>query len=640
MSLLRRCLLPLLTLTLVTTVLPVIRPDRAEALTTCPPYPLDVGVVDHPLWDYEWTNNEVVPSALMDVLQKLQDACVKWLRVDLGWATMTYGNATSAWLPYQTFSNRNVPPDDYYYKVRFETLLAELYRRGIKELVTVWATPWWATTATSDDPITGEDNNARDVQARSTPPADAATYGDFFKDFLIPNYSRGAADLNPDLPHYVEAWEIWNEPNLDGFLYPSEIEKYFPLLKEAYTAFSDANKHNETVVLGGPAQNDTDWLSELYAWQQTRRCTDAAGNLHSCFDVLSTHPYMAPRDTSPEYPASNEKWLLSHTGKVRSLMVKWGDGSMPIWFTEFGWSSHYPNTDPPDDPTTQTDFDATWCGTTPEQQADYLVRALKYIVNKNNSQTLAWDVQNVFWYEARNQATPPNPTPYELNEAHFGLLTRGRVPKLAYEALRKHLDPATATLSWDDPTPEYSLVHLDPIPGADNIIDNESDELDADEGQMPAPVDDSVLTGNVSQWAADTGDAAASQAASYSVSMTAVRTVTERDFCRANATFSVTVTKSDDNPVILRYSTAKDASADAVLALSWCDYDVTKGQLEFRTSGETKYIRVPISPYGDAPKCDGDARGAHEPDQTFVVKVLSQAGTLRASGKVVIQDDE
>ena len=98
-------------------------------------------------------------------------------------------------------------------------------------------------------------------------------------------------------------------------------------------------------------------------------------------------------------------------------MAQQGDGGKPIWFTEFGWSSH-PNT--ASTPTWQR-------GVTEAQQGDYFVRTLRWIA------TNAPYVTNTFWYNDTN--TTAGAEQYD----NYGLLRTDLSPKPAYTTLKGYL---------------------------------------------------------------------------------------------------------------------------------------------------------------------------------------------------------
>ena len=320
--------------------------------------PLDIPAVGsqfHGMWS-DYTDQE-----RLEVLDKLAAAGVTWIRLDLGWSSFQESGRNE-------YSN--------WYVERADFIVDAARERGMRVLGTLWRTPDWANGGAGT----------------IVPPSDPADYGNFAG--WIAEHFRGR----------VDAWEIWNEPNLDYF-FDGSIQEYVGLLRSAYPAIKAGDPEAE-VVLGGPAYNDTPWLRQMY---------EAGGG--PFFDVMATHPYQGMADAPPETPDDGTIWTLSHVSNVIDLMNEFGDGGKPIWFTEFGWSSH-PNT--PDLPNWKR-------GVTLEQQADFLLRALVYIGNRFP------EVTNVFWYNERNRDSG-----HEYLD-NYGLLYRDLSPKPVYEALKAFL---------------------------------------------------------------------------------------------------------------------------------------------------------------------------------------------------------
>jgi hypothetical protein len=274
----------------------------------------------------------------------------------------------------------------------------------------------------------------------------------------------------------VDAWEVWNEPNLEDF-WEGSIPEYVELLQAAYPAFKAGDPDAE-VLLGGVAYNDTNWLEEAY---------DAG--IGGYFDVMNTHPYMAPSDLPPEAPANGDIWRISHVGAVKDLMEENGDGGKPIWFTEFGWSSHE----------NWSGVGNAHRGVTEQQQADYAVRSLEFI-GENYPY-----VDNVFWYNERNRDTGGA----QLD--NYGILYRDLEPKPVYDALKAHLtgsgtpepaespspepsdepDPEPSDEPTDEPDPEPTDEQTDdpdPEP-SDPSNEPDSDPSDPDDGPTPDPTE-------------------------------------------------------------------------------------------------------------------------------------------------------
>ena len=325
-----------------------------------------MGVQFHGTWS-DYTSEQRI-----EVLDKMAAAGVKWIRVDLGWASFqeTGPSAYSQW-----------------YVDRVDQIVTAARARGMQVLGTLWATPTWANGGAS----------------RATPPTNPDDYGRFAG--WVANHFKGR----------VSAWEIWNEPNLDYF-FNGTVDQYVGLMKVAYPAIKAADPSAQ-VVLGGPSANDTPWLTKVYA-----------AGAKGYFDVMATHPYQAIADEAPELPDNGTKYRLSHVGAVHDLMVANGDGNKKIWFTEFGWSSHenWPGVE-------------NWNrGVTQEQQADFLIRALKYIGSTHPY------VTNVFWYNERNLDTG------KAQLDNYGLLNRDLSPKPAYVALKAFLGTSAVEVT---PTP-------------------------------------------------------------------------------------------------------------------------------------------------------------------------------------------
>jgi hypothetical protein len=313
-----------------------------------------VGVQYHGLWsDWSDTQREVV-------LDRMADAGVGWVRLDVGWEALEERGPgrTSAW-----------------YLDRLDQAVDGARARRMQVLVTLWATPGWA-------------NGGR---SRAVPPSDPG------------EYARVARELAGRYRHRVAAWEIWNEPNSRDF-FDGSAGAYVQLLRAAAPAVHSADP-GAKVVLGGPSYNDTDWLADVYA-------AGARGS----FDVLATHPYLGPSDAPPETPDDGTPWTLLHVRDVQALMRAHGDGAVPIWFTEFGWSTH-----------ANADGTQPWQrGVSPSTQAAYLVRTLD-LLRRDFPQ-----VSHVFWYSARDRVDS------DAQTNGYGLLTYDLQDKPAYRALRAY----------------------------------------------------------------------------------------------------------------------------------------------------------------------------------------------------------
>ena len=347
--------------TTTTTAAPTTTTSTAPPTTTTtipPPTPSSpaFGVQFHGTWS-SYTDAQRVA-----VLDKLAAAGVRSVRIDLGWAS---------------FEERGAGVLSPWYVTLSDSVVNAAQARGMEVLATVHTTPAWANGG----------------QATNVPPSDPAEFARFMR--WAAEHFRGR----------VRAWEIWNEPNQEAFWAGRDAARYTGLLKAAYPAVK-AGDPGALVVIGGPAYNDTGWLQGAYG-------AGAKGS----FDVMATHPYMAPADLPPETPDDGSIWTLSHVAAVRALMVANGDGNKEIWFTEFGWSSHANAADTPN-----------WNrGVTLDEQADYLTRAITY--TRANYPY----VTKMFWYKERNS------TNQGLQNDNYGLLTVDLAEKPAYWAVQELL---------------------------------------------------------------------------------------------------------------------------------------------------------------------------------------------------------
>lgn len=252
-----------------------------------------------------------------EVLDRIEESGARWVRLDIGWAMLQPkpGGFDEQWA---------VPLVD--------EVMDQLRRRGLKVLVMFWLTPSWATTET--DP----------VLAQYTSPDDPRDYAEAL---------GFAAQRWGDV---VDAWEVWNEPNLEAFYVGTDPATYAGLLCPAYAAVRRHDR-DARVVFGGLMYNDDVWLQRAYE-----------AGVGGCFDVMSLHSYQAPADAPPSATDDGEVWNLTHLDAVRQTMVANGD-RLPVWITEFGWSVHENG----------ADTEPWRRGVSEEQQAAYAAEAVELI---------------------------------------------------------------------------------------------------------------------------------------------------------------------------------------------------------------------------------------------------------------------
>lgn len=178
-------------------------------------------------------------------------------------------------------------------------------------------------------------------------PGDPSTYGAFL----------GAVASR--YPGKIQAYELWNEENLDREAGPGNVDPstYLPLLESGYTAIKGADPA-ALVILGAPSptgvdvpgsiMDDTTYLQNLYAIN--------GGEVAGYFDIMSAHPsgFSNPPDCTPDTPqcslsggwnTDDSFFAFTRVSEYRDIMVQNGDANKPIWFTEFGYCSN--QTPPP-----------------------------------------------------------------------------------------------------------------------------------------------------------------------------------------------------------------------------------------------------------------------------------------------------
>jgi LysM repeat protein len=211
-----------------------------------------------------------------------------------------------------------------------DSIVSALRTHNLNILFTISAAPAWARTSTDEN----------------GPPDNFADYG-VFVGALASRYAG-----------QVQAYEIWNEPNLrrewNSTIYNISAASYIELLRVGYTSIKAADP-NAVVISAGLAPtgfndgvnaiNDRLFLNALYV-----------SGLGEISDAVGAHPLgwanppdsvccEAPVGVETHYQDSSfyfKDTLLAY----RDVMVANNDGSTAIWVTKFGWGTSE-DTDPP-----------------------------------------------------------------------------------------------------------------------------------------------------------------------------------------------------------------------------------------------------------------------------------------------------
>jgi len=276
--------------------------------------------------------NQNIPQ----VIQAAQNLGVQWVKQAIDWAVYepTPGNVN--WAP-------------------LDEMVNAMDGAGFKILLTVSSAPSWA----------------RDSDQEKGPPRDYQTYANFVGQ-LAQRY-RGR----------VDAYEIWNEPNLRReWNTPRGISaaSYVEMLRLAYLAIKNGDPA-ALVITGGLAPtgfndgvnaiDDRLYLRQMYV-----------AGVAEWSDAIGAHPNgwanppdsVCCRNNRPAVPAWDDhpSFFFKQTlADYRQIMVENGDSGTFIWPTQFGWGSNDGlNVQPPP----EYGFVAY---TSVDEQASYVVRGFQ-----------------------------------------------------------------------------------------------------------------------------------------------------------------------------------------------------------------------------------------------------------------------
>ncbi len=207
-------------------------------------------------------------------------------------------------------------------------------------------------------------------------------------------YIRYVDFVSKSLAGKVEAYEIWNEPDIRGFNTKNATgEDYAELLKAAYSTIK--RNDPDVTVLGGAIALHAEFIDAMLK--------AGAG---SYMDGLSVHYYLSKR--APEKNARN---ILD---KYRAVLVKYGCDKMPVWVTETGWAN---------------------CNVDEQTQAQYIVRnAIFY-----DEFLLDHGIEGqYFTYELQDSNITSADSSVEAYENSLGLYKNDFTPKVSAGAVKTY----------------------------------------------------------------------------------------------------------------------------------------------------------------------------------------------------------
>jgi hypothetical protein len=151
--------------------------------------------------------------------------------------------------------------------------------------------------------------------------------GDFarFAQVLVQRYGRSGSlwRERPDVPRRpIEAWQIWNEPNLPQYWCGRpKAKRYVAMQGVVGRAIKQIDRRAHILTAGLPASR----LRRSVPLERYVRSMYRAGARRT-FDSLAINPY-----------AKNHRHMRNLLRKIRRLMNRHRDRRGTIWITELGW---------------------------------------------------------------------------------------------------------------------------------------------------------------------------------------------------------------------------------------------------------------------------------------------------------------
>jgi xylan 1,4-beta-xylosidase len=226
-----------------------------------------------------------------------------------------------------------------------------------------------------------------------TPPRDMQKWADFIRAFTLHVQERYGHDE-------VKTWyfEVWNEPNLDGF-WAGTQQQYFDLYAASARAIKSVSPEYK---VGGPGTAGCGWIKEFLQFCETNQAP---------VDFVSTHTYGVESgflDETATHGTALSKNPNSIFGEVKWVRQMIKDSAFPmaeLHFTE--WSSSYTPADP---------FHDSY------HSAAYIIDKLKNCEDAAQSMSY-WTFTDIF--------EEPGPR-WEAFHGGFGLMNQQDIKKSAY----------------------------------------------------------------------------------------------------------------------------------------------------------------------------------------------------------------
>lgn len=310
------------------------------------------------------------PERYQRQIDRLQALGLQWVRLDLHW-------------------DRLETAENQYQVADLDHLVQVLGERQLKSVFYLVGSARFITSAPADSPYQDQ-----------YPPRDPAVF------------AQRMALLAKRYPS-VDAWQVWNEPNLLGFWRPqADAAGYARLLQSSTTALRQVAPDKPVVAAGMAFFSDLpggqfmfDQLGALNAQQ-----------LHA---IAAYHPYT-------QLPEGNQPGSDDFVGRASQLNATLRASGVPaIWATEWGWSSYA-------GPKEAQDIIGV------DGQADYTLRRLALMATQDYDRVFLFTLNDL---DARAS----------VRDQDYGLLDLEGQPKPVYLALQRFLQRTGPSLKPEAP---------------------------------------------------------------------------------------------------------------------------------------------------------------------------------------------
>jgi hypothetical protein len=308
------------------------------------------------------------------------------------------------------------PSDPAYHLADLDELVGSASRYGLRVFINVTGSPKWANGGHTPNYM----------------PKNVSDFGTFVR-MLATRYNGSNAHGS------VALWSIWNEPNLQQFLYPQfkgstivSVANYAKLLKAGYAAIKSADP-SALVAAGETSAQGRD--KPLKGASQTVAPGTFARLLakqHVKFDAWAHHPYPTSPSAKPLEQVRYPNVTLSQLPRFEKDLKTWYHHAVPVWITEYGHETK------PGEPK----------GVTPAVQAAYAKQALTIARQDPN-------VQMFIWFTFRDSAGNPWQSGIENSSGSH------KPSYAAFSSLAHAIDGTTQTIkAGQSPTVKVFVPYL------------------------------------------------------------------------------------------------------------------------------------------------------------------------------------